>query len=130
MAERQVTVDGTSYQLPDPFIVIATQNPTEQIGVAIAGVAARPFRAVLQFACLRLMLRLIACCAIRHEQFEHGTPVLAAGRNGLCAKCHAITFSDPIIAYVQQLASQLRAASLPNLSVRALIQVVWRKPMR
>jgi MoxR-like ATPase len=29
MAESQVTVDGVSYQLPDPFVVIATQNPIE-----------------------------------------------------------------------------------------------------
>ena len=34
MAERQVTIDGAGRQLPDPFIVIATQNPTEQIGVS------------------------------------------------------------------------------------------------
>jgi MoxR-like ATPase len=27
MAERQVTVDGVSHALPDPFLVIATQNP-------------------------------------------------------------------------------------------------------
>jgi MoxR-like ATPase len=27
MAERQVTVDGVSHELPDPFLVIATQNP-------------------------------------------------------------------------------------------------------
>ena len=27
MAEGQVTVDGTTYPLPDPFLVIATQNP-------------------------------------------------------------------------------------------------------
>ena len=27
MAERQVTVDGTTHPLPDPFFVIATQNP-------------------------------------------------------------------------------------------------------
>lgn len=31
MEEKQVTVDGKSYQLPDPFIVIATQN---QVGAA------------------------------------------------------------------------------------------------
>lgn len=29
MAESQVTVDGVSYKLPDPFVVIATQNPIE-----------------------------------------------------------------------------------------------------
>ena len=32
MEEQQVTVDGTSYPLPTPFFVIATQNPAHQIG--------------------------------------------------------------------------------------------------
>lgn len=32
MAESQVTVDGISYELPQPFMVIATQNPVEFMG--------------------------------------------------------------------------------------------------
>ena len=32
MEEYQVSVDGTTHALPRPFFVIATQNPTEQIG--------------------------------------------------------------------------------------------------
>ncbi len=32
MEERQVTVDGVTRALPAPFFVIATQNPTHQIG--------------------------------------------------------------------------------------------------
>ncbi len=32
MEERQVTVEGTTYPLPDPFMVIATQNPHEHDG--------------------------------------------------------------------------------------------------
>ncbi|MEX1003994.1 MAG: MoxR family ATPase [Acidimicrobiia bacterium] len=32
MAESQVTVDGTTHALPDPFVVIATQNPIEYEG--------------------------------------------------------------------------------------------------
>jgi MoxR-like ATPase len=32
MQERQVTVDETTHQLPDPFLVIATQNPVELEG--------------------------------------------------------------------------------------------------
>ena len=32
MAERQVTVDGVTYHLPPPFMVIATQNPIEHEG--------------------------------------------------------------------------------------------------
>ena len=33
MGEAQVTVDGRTYPLPDPFMVIATQNPIEHSGV-------------------------------------------------------------------------------------------------
>jgi len=32
MEEKQVTVDGTTYPLPDPFMVIATQNPIDYLG--------------------------------------------------------------------------------------------------
>ncbi|GAB3440359.1 MoxR family ATPase [Streptomonospora sediminis] len=33
MAEKQVSLGGTTHPLPDPFIVIATQNPVESEGV-------------------------------------------------------------------------------------------------
>jgi MoxR-like ATPase len=33
MAEGQVTVDGDTHDLPEPFVVIATQNPVESDGV-------------------------------------------------------------------------------------------------
>jgi MoxR-like ATPase len=32
MAERRVSADGTTYDLPRPFFVLATQNPVEQAG--------------------------------------------------------------------------------------------------
>ena len=32
MQERQITVGGETYKLPDPFFVLATQNPIEQEG--------------------------------------------------------------------------------------------------
>ncbi len=32
MGEKQVTIEGRTYDLPRPFFVIATQNPTEQFG--------------------------------------------------------------------------------------------------
>jgi MoxR-like ATPase len=32
MEEQQVTQDGITHKLPEPFFVIATQNPTEQVG--------------------------------------------------------------------------------------------------
>ena len=32
MEERQVSVDLTTYRLSEPFFVVATQNPHEQLG--------------------------------------------------------------------------------------------------
>lgn len=32
MEEQQVTIEGVTYPLPEPFFVIATQNPSHQIG--------------------------------------------------------------------------------------------------
>jgi len=32
MQERQITVDGNTYKLPEPFMVLATQNPIEYEG--------------------------------------------------------------------------------------------------
>jgi MoxR-like ATPase len=32
MEERQVTMDGVSHPLPEPFFVVATQNPSYQVG--------------------------------------------------------------------------------------------------
>lgn len=32
MEEGRVTVEGVTYPLPEPFIVVATQNPVEQVG--------------------------------------------------------------------------------------------------
>src|SRR3712207_3623049 len=33
MAERQVSIGGVTHPLPDPFLVLATQNPIESEGV-------------------------------------------------------------------------------------------------
>ena len=127
MAERQVTVDGSSFTLPEPFIVIATQNPTEQVGVSPLP-ESQLDRFSVSFS-LGLPSNAVEGDILRdaisgEENFEQGAPVLAAGDfNLLRAHCAQITFGDPVIGYLQGLAARLRAASLPNLSVRALIQI-------
>jgi MoxR-like ATPase len=35
MSERQASIDGTTYPMPDPFLVIATQNPYEYEGTYV-----------------------------------------------------------------------------------------------
>ncbi|MDG1006665.1 MAG: AAA family ATPase [Alphaproteobacteria bacterium] len=127
MAERQVTVDGASFTLPEPFIVIATQNPTEQIGVSPLP-ESQLDRFAVSFS-LGLPSNAVEADILRdavsgEENFEQGAPVLSAGDfNKLRRQCAQIIFNDAIIGYVQNLATRLRAASLPNLSVRALIQI-------
>lgn len=32
MEEREVSIDGTNHKLPEPFFVVATQNPRQQVG--------------------------------------------------------------------------------------------------
>ncbi|MEM7093816.1 MAG: MoxR family ATPase [Actinomycetota bacterium] len=39
MAEDQVTVDGTTFEVPVPFMVIATQNPLGEAGTHVLGAA-------------------------------------------------------------------------------------------
>ena len=34
MEEKNVSIDGTTYKLPEPFFVIATQNPMDASGTS------------------------------------------------------------------------------------------------
>ena len=44
MQERQVTIGGETYKVPDPFLVMATQNPIETDGTyPLPGGAGGPF---------------------------------------------------------------------------------------
>jgi MoxR-like ATPase len=52
MEERQITVDGVSHPLPEPFFVVATQNPSFQVGIA-AGPFPDADRARLPGQCAR-----------------------------------------------------------------------------
>ena len=127
MAERQVTIDGAGRRLPDPFIVIATQNPTEQVGVSPLP-ESQLDRFAVSFS-LGLPARDIEGDILRaakagEEDFEQGAPVLAPGAfSKLRDACADIGFNDAMVTYLQELATHLRAALLPNLSVRALIQI-------
>ena len=127
MAERQVTIDGAGRQLPDPFIVIATQNPTEQIGVSPLP-ESQLDRFAISFS-LGLPARdiegdILRAATAGEEDFEQGAPVLAPGAFlALRDACTQIGFNDAMVTYVQELATRLRATLLPNLSVRALIQI-------
>ena len=100
MAERQVTVDGSSFALPEPFIVIATQNPTEQIGVSPLP-ESQLDRFAVSFS-LGLPSDAVESDILRdavsgEENFEQGEPVLAAGDfNVLRRQCAKLPLAMPL----------------------------------
>ncbi len=127
MAERQTTIDGVAHSLPNPFIVIATQNPTEQIGVSPLPESQLDRFAVsfdLGLPSQETEAAILRTAKAGEEVFEHGTPVLAAGEfETLRKNCKETVFNDVMIGYVQALAGRLRQTGFPALSVRALIQI-------
>lgn len=127
MAERQVTMDGTARHLPDPFIVIATQNPSEQVGVSPLPESQLDRFAVsfsLGLPAVHVETDILRDAKAGEENFEQGDAVLKPGDFAdLRTHCASIQFNDAMVAYLQDLATRLRAAALPNLSVRALIQI-------
>ncbi len=111
MAEHQVTVDGKTHGLPDPFFVIATQNPTD-----LAGTYPLPDSQLDRFL-LRLTLgypgdeaeRALLAGTDRRELIAKAMPVL--GGDDVIALRHAVDgvhASDALIDYVQALLNRSR----------------------
>jgi MoxR-like ATPase len=111
MAEHQVTIDGQTRPLPDPFFVIATQNPVD-----LAGTYPLPDSQLDRFL-LRLTLgypgedaeRALLSGTDRRDLIARATPVLAAKDVlGLRAAVNDIRASDALIDYVQALLTRSR----------------------
>jgi len=111
MAEHQVTVDGTTHALPDPFFVIATQNPVD-----LAGTYPLPDSQLDRFL-LRLALgypgeaaeRALLAGVDRRELIARATPLLgAADVLALRAAVTGVHASDALLHYVQALLHRSR----------------------
>ncbi|HEY2346599.1 MAG TPA: AAA family ATPase [Xanthomonadaceae bacterium] len=111
MAEQQVTVDGTTHALPQPFLVIATQNPVD-----LAGTYPLPDSQLDRFL-LRLTLgypdsraeREMLASEDRRELIAQSRPQLQSDEvialREATLRVHA---SEALIAYVQELLAQSR----------------------
>jgi MoxR-like ATPase len=111
MEERQVTVDGTTHPLPEPFFLVATQNPIE-----LAGTFPLP-EAQLDRFLLRLSLgypddatevEMMAAQKERHpidalQPVVDGARLLEVQRNVAHVYVH-----PSILRYIQQLLSRTR----------------------
>lgn len=117
MEEKQVTVDGNTYRLPNPFFVIATQNPTHQMGtfplpesqldrflmrIQLGYPTPEAERELLQGGDRRVYLKALNCLLADNELQKWQDSV------------DAIYASDAVIAYIQRLLTKSR--QLPNLA--------------
>lgn len=126
MEERQVSSDGTTRPLPEPFFVIATQNPVDQLSTN-----ALP-EAQLDRFLMRLSLGYPDAAAElavlrgedRRDLLADLPPALdTAGLLALQRQARAIHASDALLAYVRALAEHTRHAAGLNygLSPRAAL---------
>jgi MoxR-like ATPase len=111
MEERQVTVDGTTYQLEPPFIVIATQNPMEVGGTYALPEAQRDrfmARLSIGYPTITAELRMLDLHA-SSSPLDRLVPV--ADADGVRALSHAVRsvhVSEPVRRYVIDLATATR----------------------
>jgi len=117
MEERQVTVDGRTYTLPHPFIVMATQNPIEMEGTYPLPEAQRDrfmARVSLGYPSSRSEMDMLESHGER-DPLEELRPVTdAATVSGLIKAVRTVHTSDAIRQYIVDLA----AATRDNTSVR------------
>jgi MoxR-like ATPase len=129
MEEHQVTADGATYPLPKPFFVIATQNPTSQIGTFQL-----PESQLDRFL-MRIELgypapafeRELLQGRDRRELLPNLDAALPVGQ--LLALQDAVSWirtSDALLDYVQQIVAFTRATTrfATGLSPRAAIAIV------
>jgi MoxR-like ATPase len=123
MQERQVSVDGVARPLPDPFIVVATQNPIEYEGTyPLPEAQLDRFLAKIdvgypsvenEAAVLRLAHHGVAPATLTDVQAVTSPAELIEAR----AMVDATTVRDEIITYVVALVRRTR--ELPSLSLGA-----------
>jgi len=82
MEERQITIDGVSYQMDEPFIVLATQNPIEQEGtyrLPEAQLDRFLFKVEVKYPSLEEEITILTQQhqQVTNEQLEHIKPILS-----------------------------------------------------
>ncbi len=114
MEERQVTVDGTTYRMESPYIVLATQNPIEHEGtyrLPEAQLDRFLFKITVGYPSLEEEGMIVS----RHNDWHGGQPInevqavlskedIASYRT-LCKRVHV---EDPLIKYIAQIIHNTR----------------------
>jgi MoxR-like ATPase len=129
MEERQVTVDGTTYELQTPFMVIATQNPIEMEGTYPLPEAQRDrftARLAMGYPEPRAEMAMLDGHG-EHDPLNDLRPVSdAAEVRALSDACRHVHVSDLVKQYVIELATatrhspDLRLGASPRASLQML----------
>ena len=129
MEEKQVTVEGATRALPQPFFVIATQNPHDQLGTY-----ALPESQLDRFL-MRISLgypsrdaeRMLLAGGDRRDMASALPALLAPGElAALQQKVLEVHAADPLLNYIQDLIAATRSGQwfVQGLSPRAAIALV------
>jgi MoxR-like ATPase len=122
MEERQVSIDGVTYPLPEPFFVVATQNPHEQVGTY--GLPESQLDRFLMRVSLgypdRASERRVLLQGERRELLNE-TPAVLTGTEvlDLQRQARAVHVADALLDYVQALVAHTRGELQLGLSPRA-----------
>jgi MoxR-like ATPase len=125
MQERQVSVDGVARPLPDPFLVVATQNPVEYEGtypLPEAQLDRFLFKLVVAYPDLEQERRIVEA---HHRGLQPGDPVAAgvtpvAGPRQLAAARRAVAgvhVEPPVRDYLVDVVRATRQAPAVELGV-------------
>ena len=114
MQERQVTVEGKAHRLPDPFLVIATQNPFEHEGVFVLPEAQLDrflFKLELEYpsADYEIGMLTLPHNGIAPDMLGEVKPLLGVvGLDRARDELNSTVVSEPVARYVVSLARRTR----------------------
>jgi MoxR-like ATPase len=129
MEERQVTVDGHTHPLPEPFFVVATQNPSYQLGtypLPESQLDRFLMRIELGYPAAALERELLRG-RDRRQLLADLAPLLdAVTLQALQAHVPAVHVAEPLLDYVQALVQHTRESGhfQAGLSPRAAIALL------
>lgn len=114
MQEGHATVDGVSHPLPQPFIVLATQNPVEQVGtypLPEAQLDRFLLRVSLGYPGLREEMEILTRHDSGTDPTDSLTPVVTAEEVlELQAQCDKVICSDAIKEYITLIIGETRVS--------------------
>lgn len=120
MEERQATVDGKTYKLPEPFIVIATQNPVGAAGTQLlphAQLDRFTVRLEMGYPSHRSQVEILRDRQISDPLSEVRKVASTEDISDMQSKARLIQMADSLLDYVADLAEESRRHPLVTLGI-------------